>query len=151
MSESDLWRFYIDTVVDVWLDDGRELSIVQTPDGGGDEWPFDVEQVWIITACNPRSVPLRDEENANRHQKMGEQIAELGYRSLETVGFDPKDRSWSEQGYALLGISEDEVISLARSWDQNAVYKWAPDHWEVIGVLMDGRTRSGWRYLTGSL
>lgn len=146
---SELWLFYADTVVDVFMEDGRTLSITQTSDPTIDAWPFDEADVaWILTACNPRSVPLTDDENATRHQQLGEQLAERGYAYLETVGFDPKDRSWSEQGYAVLGISEDEVCDLARSWDQNAVYKWAPDHWEIVGVVMDGRTRSGWRYLS---
>lgn len=146
-----LWQFYLDTVVEVFLEDGRVLSIEQVPQVAGEEWPFEGEGVaWILTACNPRSVPLSDEENAARHQRLGEQLAERGYPYLETVGSEPAgEQPWSEPGYAVLGMTEAEVVELARSWDQNAIYGWTPDAWELLGVLLPGRTKVGWRYRRG--
>lgn len=146
-----LWEFYLNTVVEVVLHDGRTLRIKQVPDIGGDDWPFDrdYDAAWILTACNPRSEPLADDVNSERHRALGDQLSTLGYPFLQTVGFDPDDdgTQWSEPGYAVLGIPADQLISLARSWEQNAVYKWSPDHWDLIGVLMEGQTRVGWRYL----
>jgi hypothetical protein len=142
-----LWSFYLKTVVDVWLEDGRVLAIGQRPEGV-DEWPFgDASVAWIITACNPRSEPLSEEENSERHRQMGETLAEAGHAYLETVGFDPDDRSWSEIGYAVLDADEAEVMALAEAWDQNAVYRWTPEAWETIGVLLPGHSRSGWQVL----
>lgn len=148
-----LWSFYLNTVVEVFLEDGRSLTIEQVPEVGGEEWPFDVDfdAAWILTACNPRSEPLSDEANAERHRQLGEQLAQMGYPYLETIGIEDSvqpqnEELWSEPGYLVLGVSADEVIELARAWEQNAVYKWAPDHWELVGVLMPGATRVGWRF-----
>lgn len=144
---TDVWSFYLKTVVEVWLEDGGVLTVKQVPDVGGDEWPFGEADgvVWIITACNPRSEPLTDDENQARHRALGEELAASGYPYLESVGFDPDDRSWSEIGYAVLGMSEEEVFALARSWDQNAIYRWTPTAWETLGVLLKGYSVSGWR------
>ena len=31
--------------------------------------------------------------------------------------------------------------------EQNAVFRWAPDCFELVGVLMPGRDRHGWRWV----
>jgi hypothetical protein len=39
-------------------------------------------------------------------------------------------------------------VDLARPREQNAVFRWTPDGFELIGVLMAGHDRHGWRWIS---
>lgn len=145
----DLWAAYLATVIDVSLPDGKNGVIEQVPEQSPQEWPFDEPAAWVLTACNPRSVSLAPEINAERHQQMGRGIAALGLVALPNIGYDPADPTWSEVGYTIVGADERTVIELAREWEQNAVFHWSPEAFELIGVLLDGRDLHGWRWATG--
>ena len=144
----ELWSAYLATVIDVTLPDGTRRVVEQAREQSPQPWPFDEPVAWILTACNPRSVSLAPEVNAERHQQMGREIAALGLVTLPNVGYNPADPSWSEVGYTVLGGDEQTVIDLARRWDQNAVFRWSPEQFELIGVLLAGRDLHGWRWAT---
>jgi hypothetical protein len=44
-----------------------------------------------------------------------------------------------------LGGDEATVTDLARRWDQDAVFRWSPEGFELIGVMHSGRDLHGWR------
>ena len=142
----DLWEAYLATVIDVCLPDGRTRRLEQRPPTAPPDWPFAEPHAWIMTACNPRSTPLTGDENAERHVQFGRQLSVLGHRAWPNVGFDPKDPTWSEPGYTIPGITEGQVRRLAEEWEQNAVFGWWPDRWELVGILLPGRTVTSWRW-----
>ena len=144
----ELWAAYRTTVVEVTLPDRSQRLLEQVPEQSPQEWPFEVPVAWILTACNPRSVVLAPEVNAERHEQMGRQIAELGLVAYPNLGYDPADPTWNEAGYTIVGSDEATVSGLARQWEQNAVFRWAPDGFELIGVLMAGHDRHGWRWIS---
>ena len=144
----ELWSAYLATVIDVTLPDGTRRVVEQAREQSPQPWPFDEPVAWILTACNPRSVSLAPEVNAERHQQMGREVAALGLVALPNVGYNPADPSWTEVGYTVLGGDEQTVIDLARRWDQNAVFRWSPEQFELIGVLLAGRDLHGWRWAT---
>lgn len=144
----ELWAAYRTTVIEVTLPGASQRLLEQVPEQSPQEWPFDAPVAWILTACNPRSVVLAPEVNAERHEQMGRQIAELGLVAYPNLGYDPADPTWNEAGYTIVGSDEATVSGLARQWEQNAVFRWAPDGFELIGVLMAGHDRHGWRWIS---
>lgn len=146
MSE-DLWAAYAATLVDVTLPNGAIRRVSQTPNVGGDTWPFDVPLAWIMTACNPRSELLDEAANIVRHRELGEELAAAGALAIPNVGYDPGDPAWSEPGYTVPGADVDLIVELAHRWEQNAIFSWQPDRWEIIGVLLPGRSVGGWRWV----
>ena len=137
------------THVEAHLPDG--LKVLEQVDGVEvGSWPFAENEVWILTACNPESRPLSDEENSQRHRELGKQLEELGLKYFYTRGFDPtadSSNQWSEEGYGVVGDVGPEVIRLATHWEQNAVFVWRPTEWVILGVLMPGESKSSWRYI----
>lgn len=76
----------------------------------------------FITACNPQSQLLTDDENKRRHKHLAtrlEQIAEIHCFSGE--GQD-RDRQWpAEVSFMVLGLRQKTAIDLAREYQQNAL------------------------------
>jgi hypothetical protein len=145
---SDVWSAYLTTVIEVTLPDGTQRTLEQTPEQTSQEWPFAEPVAWILTACNPRSEVLSPEVNAERHADMGSTINALGLVAYPNVGYDPDDPTWNEVGYTIVGSDESTVCDIARQWEQNAIFRWSPDGFELVGVLMPGRHRHGWRWIT---
>jgi hypothetical protein len=139
-----LWQWYAATVVLVDLGDGTSTTLRPAPAGVAGSWPWADRQAWVLTACNPRSIPLTEVDNAQRHAQLGRELAERGIHRLEATGYDQVDPSWREPGYCLPGVDEALVMDLARRWEQNAVFLWTPTTWAVVGVLLPGRTDHGW-------
>lgn len=143
------WSAYRRTHVEVHLHDGSTHIIEQTETGSG-EWPFNAEEVWILTAFNPRSEPLSSDENEKRHKQLGQQLDELDLFYFDARGFDPQyenSSQWSEAGYGVVGDVGEIVLNLAREWEQNAVFVWRPDEWLIKGVLLEGECKSRWHFV----
>ena len=78
---------------------------------GAESWAF-------LTACNPLSEVLPDEENALRMLRLRAGIP-AACLVLEGEGACPEGR-WREASYLVLGIREDEATLLAREHRQLA-------------------------------
>ena len=85
-------------------------------------------------------------ENQERHRALSEDLNLLGLEALPNRGFDPAEPTWWEDGYTLPGADSDVVLSLARKWEQNAVFAWYPDKWRIVGVLFEGERSHGWKW-----
>lgn len=145
---SGLWSAYLTTVLDITLPGGDVRRLEQAEPTGPQDWPWSGDQAWIMTACNPRSEPLSESVNAQRHAELGEQLKREHHEAFPNTGFDPANSAWHEPGYTILGITEADVRALAVQWGQNAVYGWFPDRWELVGALMQGRTVGQWRWVS---
>jgi hypothetical protein len=77
------------------------------------EWAY-------VTACNPESVPLSDEENKARTDELRETLVEAGLRFYEGVAVDP-DGNWREPSFLVLELSEGDALRLAKRFGQNAI------------------------------
>ena len=77
-----------------------------------EEWAF-------ITAYNPRSAVLTDDENSLRHQELMGDVSQLTYFEGHGVGEDP---AWKpEKSLLILGINRGSAIELGRKYGQNAI------------------------------
>lgn len=78
------------------------------------EWAF-------VTACNPGSGALCESENDARHENLGRELEQRGWRYLPARGLDP-DGSWpAEPGMMILDRSLAEIADLARALEQSAI------------------------------
>ncbi len=72
-----------------------------------------------ITASNPASIVLPDNENMARHQMLGEDLK--GYLCFEGYGVG-KDPEWKpERSLLVVGIDQDAAKALGNKYGQNAI------------------------------
>lgn len=78
------------------------------------------QEDWVfISACNPGSRPLPDEENNLRHQQLKEALGLYNYFEGQGVGENP---TWKpERSLLVIGISRDKAIETGNRFGQNAI------------------------------
>lgn len=138
---------YAATVLEVACSDGWTWLVEPRPAGTTDgAFPEGVDHIHVVTAWNPRSELLPRPENQQRNRSLEADLAAAGTRYVPAVGRAP-DGSWSEDSLATLDADDVEVVvALARSYAQNAIFEWTPEHLAVLWVD-DPRHRSspgGW-------
>ena len=143
----EIWAAYEATHLHVLPDGETEFVVTSTTADTVDPWPFESDDVWVITACNPRSKLLDDDVNSERHEQLREVLTTAGYHPIESVGRQP-DGDWQEEGFVVPGIDEETVTRFALQFEQNAVFHWTPSSWSIHGVLQPGRHTIGWRRLS---
>jgi hypothetical protein len=79
-----------------------------------------VESAAFITAWNPHSEQLTDDENDDRQAGLLSDIEKLRLNYL--VGYSQCD-DWREYSYLVLGLDKDQATSMAIRFEQNA-YVW---------------------------
>ena len=77
--------------------------------------------VVVITAWNPGSEVLADIENAERNERLRNDLARLTDRIFPAVGRSP-DGSWEEASFAIVGVAEADVLALGRRYGQVAIF-----------------------------
>lgn len=79
---------------------------------GAARWTF-------LTACNPFSQVVSEEENAVRHQQLEKQLTGYLYFEGEGIG---EDQSWKpEKSFLVVGMNKEESIRLGELFEQNAI------------------------------
>jgi hypothetical protein len=79
-----------------------------------------VESAAFITAWNPRSEQLTDDENDDRQGMLLTDIEKIRLNYL--VGYGQLD-DWQEYSYLVLGIDKDQATAMATRFEQNG-YVW---------------------------
>jgi hypothetical protein len=123
---AELLAKYGETVVEIFLDgetlSNQELHAI---------WQRDF---YMITAANPYSQLLTDEENKARNQSLHVELSNISDLILPAIGRDPTS-DWSEHGWALPTSDEKLLIDLARKFKQNAIFKFSENGKQVIDCL----------------
>jgi hypothetical protein len=86
-----------------------------------------------MTADNPFGQTLDPAENAERRSRLTSELAARGASPVRVDGLSA-DRRHREIGVAL-SWSCDDVVALARRWDQSAIYWFDGGAMWVIGAL----------------
>lgn len=81
----------------------------------------------FVTASNPRSRLLPDNENAARQRWLGEAIARGGWRCISGSGKHISGPWPAEASFLVLGIGQEDACRLGRAFDQNAIVFCGPD------------------------
>ena len=139
---SDPWIAYARTIVEISPPGRATLRILPAPKGEVGSWPAGFRaEIFVITAWNPHSQPLDDNENRIRQAALESELAPL--ELWPAVGLDP-DSEYREEGVAVSGLSEMEAITLGARYDQNAIFAWSPAAWPILSCLDKRREDSGW-------
>ncbi len=78
---------------------------------------FEVTSAALITAWNPGSSRLSDDENDDRQAEL---LSEIEQRRLNyLVGYGERE-DWREYSYLVLGIDREDASALASQFEQNA-------------------------------
>ncbi len=122
----ELLEKYDETVIEI-LVDGRSISEQEL-------YRIWKDDFYMITAANPYSELLPESENEIRNQRLREHLLLYVAEVLPAVGRDPLG-SWMEKGWVLRTREENRLISLAKQFEQNAIFKFTAQGKEVIGCL----------------
>lgn len=137
------WDAFAATALTIDLPTGR-VAIGPAPGTAG-AFPAE-EPVHVVTAHNPMGRHLRHGENERRHAQLVERVRDLECKSFPAVGRS-EDGDHQEESVALVGASEEEVLGLAREFEQAAVFRWTAQALEVVDQEGRVRSRRGWRIL----
>ena len=74
----------------------------------------------FITACNPFSRSLPQEENADRHERLAAQLRQGERTFLEGIGQHPANDWVGETSFLVFGLSLKDATALCRQFEQNA-------------------------------
>ena len=82
---------------------------------------FDVSTAAFLTACNPFSAPIPEQENELKQQQLEERLHELSVSFLQGMGEDPLGEWAGEPSFLALGISREAATRLGNDFRQNAI------------------------------
>ena len=88
--------------------------------GAGNPPPIGSAFVWL-TSDEPDGQPLPREATERRRTELREELDALGWAHTEAPTASP-DGTHSELGVAVRGVAREDVIALARAFDQLAVF-----------------------------
>jgi hypothetical protein len=78
------------------------------------------QQEWaFITAFNPQSVILSDDENKLRHAQLKDAV--INYKSFEGEGVGENPPWKPERSLLVIGISESKAMDIGKAFNQNAI------------------------------
>jgi len=122
-SGDSLWQSYKETIVEIVLQE-KSLSDRQLYE----IWKTDF---YMITAANPFSKLLTDDENRIRNQELHSILIKDFQEILIGIGKDSTS-TWAEEGWVVRGGEEEILISLAKRYEQNAIFKFTQEGRETI-------------------
>jgi hypothetical protein len=119
---SDFAAIYRAAHYDVFIarDAVATIRIGERAPGAIERWIGDARVAYFVTACNPRSTPLPDDENASRLAALRAELDACGATYLEGVGRDAED-AWREPSLLVRGIDDAAADAIARRWHQHAI------------------------------
>ncbi len=74
-----------------------------------------------ITACNPFSDKMSQQQNAGRQDELRLMLVDEGYMLWHGKGVHPSNNWKPEPSYLVAGMSLDAASKVGRHWDQNAI------------------------------
>jgi hypothetical protein len=81
----------------------------------------------FITAYNPASVELSNEENKERNRELEEKIQALHLDYIHGEGKCDESKWSGEESFLVLGINQEDAIQLGKEFGQNAIV-WIPEN-----------------------
>ena len=74
----------------------------------------------LVTAHNPQSQPLSDEENGERNERLEQHLIKQDYEYGPSLG-KSLDGTWEETGFSVFDLSLDDALELGKQLGQHAV------------------------------
>ncbi len=131
-------------MVEVRLPQEEELVIHPAAPGECGPWPWpSLEPVHLLTAWDPGSERPGEHVNRARQVELEAELRLGSHRMWAAIGIDPATGR-REEGVAVQGIREPEVLALASRYRQDAIFTWTPSEWIIVAAAGDRRLTSGW-------
>ena len=140
----DPWASYERTVVEILRPGGGILRVRSAPDATRPSWPWpDGQPVHLLTAWDPGLERPGRDVNRARQAALEADLARLAVPLLAAVGVDPATGR-REEGVAVRGLPEAEVLALGVRYGQDAIFAWTPTEWAIVACRGERRLASGW-------
>jgi len=81
----------------------------------------------FISACNPYSRLIGNEENAERQAELAQELVQRGLTFFDGIGRHPAGGWPAETSFLVLGLSFDDSKKLGEKYQQNAIIWCGPD------------------------
>ena len=81
----------------------------------------------FLTAWNPGSQPLSDEENQGAQDRLRSVLEARGFALLEGLGVDPTGQWAGEESFLVLGIAREAACEVGREFRQHGIVWAGPD------------------------
>ncbi len=75
----------------------------------------------FVTACNPASKLLNEQENTQRQQALTAVVRKMGLRFTEAFSSSPADDWPREQSIFIFDITLEQAVDLGRQFSQHAI------------------------------
>ena len=138
------WASYQRTVVEIRRTEGGSLSVRSAADADEADWPWPTAQpVHVLTAWDPGLERPGRAINRARQAALEADLRRLAVPVLPAVGVDPMNGR-REEGVAVRGVPEFEVLALGARYGQDAIYAWTPAEWAIVACRGGRRLVSGW-------
>jgi hypothetical protein len=123
MRTPELEAAYLAT--DYWVEDAPNGPFaIRVGEMNADLQELLLEEVaveWVyLTACNPGSTPLTDDENELRTNHLRKDLDATGLRFYQGVAIAP-DGNWRERSFLVLDFPTTDALKLANRFRQNAI------------------------------
>ncbi|MGA1203851.1 MAG: DUF3293 domain-containing protein [Planctomycetota bacterium] len=129
----ELLGAYEETWVEVELDEGR-FTFAPVREGAPRMLPTVLSpHGFVITACNPFSQRLDEDENERRNGELEARMREEGWSIFPALGRDAEGE-WREPSFAVVAPPVLPLLKLAREYEQNSVFEWGPGIWRVVVI-----------------
>jgi len=140
----DSWAPYQRTVVEILRPGGSILRVRSAPDVDEDSWPWpDRRPVHLLTAWDPGLERTGVDINRVRQAALEADLGLLPGQLFVAIGVDSATGR-REEGVAVSGLPEAEVLALGVRYGQDAVFAWTPAEWVIVACRGGRRLASGW-------
>ena len=112
---AELRKTYLKTRLTIEMEPGRWVDVHSVLDRLG-------LPAFVITAWNPFSEALTEEENHARNLELRRTLSELGTSVRPAIGASPSG-DWSEESFLIEGTEEGTAIDLGHRFGQHAVFE----------------------------
>ncbi len=144
VAPGDPWEGYARTVVEIVRAGGPNLVVRAAAQGEVGAWPWDTAgPVYVLTAWDPGDERPGEEENRRRQAALEADLRPLAGARWPALGIDPVT-GHREEGVAVCGVSEADVVLLGGRYRQEAVFVWTPSAWTILACAGRRRVVSGW-------
>lgn len=138
-----VWNEFRRTRVRLRVDDGLLDIAPATIDVRAAFVPGAIGPIHIVTAQNPMGLAAPVETNTAANERLAAELARdprLNVRPATGYGGGPAGDhgTWSEEGFAIEGLSDDEALDLARRYGQRAIFTWRDEPGGFRLVACDG-------------
>lgn len=122
MDKADLVEAYLATNFEVITDPPFTLNVGKESKELLDLFQSDkCQDAAFITAWNPYSQPTSQTDNDAAQARLILELENDGYKTLEGMGVDPTGEWPGEPSILVLGLSKNDAIIVATSFNQNAI------------------------------